>query len=1282
VSGIDPKEALKALRGVLDRRTKIYKELAGATDAGAYMVIGPERDDEEILTEPILADVLEKVLGFPPDGYFPQLSKSGLKPDFTPMDQIAHPFVLDAKSSKLRLADHEPQIRGYVEQRHLDFGILFNLTHVAVFRRGSTGPDASLSFSVEALWRLSRGEAQAGADYEAFESFVSRFAYRSVDRAAKVEAIREAPPWSERGGEELRVDIDLLVEQLRTLSRLLADDADNQPDLLERHAKLNPGFEERLLAELAAIAQDIRPRTKEESLPKRVSAYRKGSDFERRVWSQYAVRVSQLTIARIMLYRAWEDAGFIREQLYDGGFRDAYEAHGNKVREVLREAFATGAQRYHWLFEQQTTYDWYVPRDDALVDVLYSLTQFPLDRLDADVLGGLYESYVDEIDRDRLGQFYTPRDVVRFMLDRVGFSGPEGVMRIEGDSREPIRSFDFASGSGGFDVEIARRIIDDSGALKGDTDLQLDAIAAISRGVHAMEISPFPYYLTEINLLLQVSRVLGALSHAEDEVGSFVLSVVHEDALKAKSIAAASFEGLEAEHRADHALLQEDERFGLSSRLDPAKQAAFTRIREGNFDLVIGNPPYVAEANNKPLFERLRQIDAWKGLYKGKSDYYYYFLYLAAELLAPGGRLCVIVPASWMNAGNADWLRKKLAGTLRLDELFLFTSYLLFAPEAEARARTRRAPTPTVESAILVATRADTPKGHKMRVVALEDEAAAAAALSGDPDVRVPDRHDLLAEMNRRAAGRQGRKGGIHVHDVPQKDLLFDEPWPVKHEVTGVPRRAVKHLLGRLESEEGAVEKLDQRWSIFMGIETGADTFSPKMRTRLQQGFSKVLTALEREGYGVGDPIMELPPGAESSVPWSDSPASLARGIEPEGILFGALDASSYRNLVWLGRQDEPSEAILKELEKWRPLLESRAEFLRNERRRWWETAWPRDKDRLRSPKVIGVHRTDRGRFAVDTAGEWQSGKGGVVVTANNPDAGMSVGLLAGYLNSELLDLWYGVRGRTARDIWRDYEPKPMSRIPYRHVELKGVSSSKAVTRLKKALAGGDLDLSALTGDAIGQALREAEDAGLSADAPEAVAAGQALEMVVEAIADNRRALLPFRNRFPALARVIKDPWSTEVVDPVAEVFVAELPKKRRASVRVDPELTVDIQTDGVLGSASVEETALVFRYRRQAVATVEGPREKLILLTELCRGLDRPVDTDLLKVELPRDVESFKEEIVDASAEVRLLLEQGRRLVEMAERLVCALYAVPKELEDEVVAHAVARATAVPTED
>ncbi|MBY0309089.1 MAG: Eco57I restriction-modification methylase domain-containing protein, partial [Phycisphaerales bacterium] len=225
-----------------------------------------------------------------------------------------------------------------------------------------------------------------------------------------------------------------------------------------------------------------------------------------------------------------------------------------------------------------------------------------------------------------------------------------------------------------------------------------------------------------MNLLLQVSRVLGALSLVDRRPGNFALGVLHIDSLLAKSAARASFEELDPEFRPEHVQLTPDPRFGLVP-LDGDKLAAFARLcRDGEFDLVVGNPPYVAEANNRVLFERLRAIESWRGIYRGKTDYLYYFLILALEKVRPGGRLCVITPAGWMNAVAADFLRGRLASELRLDELFLFGSHRLFAPAPAPGERRRRVPTPTVESAILVATKRPAPPGHALRVVALEDE--------------------------------------------------------------------------------------------------------------------------------------------------------------------------------------------------------------------------------------------------------------------------------------------------------------------------------------------------------------------------------------------------------------------------------------------------------------------------------------------------------------------------------------------------------------------------------
>jgi hypothetical protein len=872
---------LSALESVLDTYVGRYRDLNGGANLASYLDRPRTREDEELLAEPVLEAVLRRVLGFPADAYFPQLGRSGLKPDFTPIDLVAHRFVLDAKSSTQELAAHENQIRAYVEQRHLDYGVLFNLRELRVYRRGGAGHDPALSFDVRRLWEVARGEALATEEVDRFERFCELFRHRAMELDAKVRLVAEAEPWRDRAGagEHLEIDLEFLVSQLRKLSRELADDAAGQDERLLAALELDPERHRRLRLELETLAREIEPGVAADDLPPTVAGYRDQQGVARRAWAQYLMRVSQLTLTRILLYRSWEDAGFVEDRLYDGGFEQAYERLDRNLRRVLEEAFSLGRERYRWLFGDDNNHDWFRPRDEALADVLYALVPFPLGRLGADVLGGLYESYVDEIDRDRLGQFYTPRSVVRFMLDRVGFVGPEGVFRLEGDERHERRVFDFATGSGGFLVEAARRVIDDGGLdVHLARDLR-DGLRAIVLGFHGCEISPFPYYLTEVNLLLQVSRLLGRLHELGEEPAQFTLGVVHADSLSARRGPDDSFGELAPALRGDAALLASNERYGIVP-LDTAKEPRFAEIREdGAFDLVIGNPPYVFESGNKILFDRLRALPGWEKDYRGKSDYLYYFLAMAAEKVAPGGGLCVITPAGWMNAGNADWLRERLASSLRLDELFLFGSMRLFATEAVERdVRTGMTP-PTVESAILVATRAELPDDHKLRVVLLEDEAAAAAALTGDAATHAPPRDRLLQAMAKRAAGRPGRERGILVHDIVQADLRSARPWPVKHSSRDTAARVVAHLQAKLEAPRNAVERLEVRWAVAQGIQTGADAYS----SRVQKGLdAQARAALAARGHRTGTTSSNCPLawrtrslGARTA---SCSPGLLSRG--------------------------------------------------------------------------------------------------------------------------------------------------------------------------------------------------------------------------------------------------------------------------------------------------------------------------------------------------------------------------------------------------------------------
>lgn len=1191
---------LKALEKAIDDYTPALQKLRGQPDLARYLAGKSGQADEEILTEPVMRSIIERVLGFPKGRYLEQLGKSGRKPDFTPEDLIAHPFVLDAKASDENLAHHELQIRGYMTQRRLDAGILFNLSEVRVYRRGAHGHDVSLSFPVLPLWQVARGEAIPGDEVERFLAFCERFAYREVDRAAKVEYICHQPPWPSRyhGGESFEIDVDALVERLRRLSRELADDADAQIDELDTYVSFDAERERKLLEELELLALDIAPGTDPEQLPSSLKEWRTGSGVAAAVWRQYLVRVAYLALTRILLYRAWEDVEFVSSYLHDGGFEHWYAELGGRARKVLDEAFLHGGERYPWLFGRENNYDWYHPREEALVDVLYALAPEPLGKLDADVLGSLYATYVEDIDRDRLGQFFTPRDVVRFMLDRAGFTGPENVFHIEGDERKPVTVLDFATGSGGFLVEAAHRVIDAVDPATADARTLVEALRAIVTGIAGGEISPFPYYLTEINLLLQVSRLLGPLHVLEaGPVSSFgALGVLPVDTLTAKSARDASLE-LEPGQRADHGELVADDRFGLVP-LDGAKRDIYRqRLKpDGQFDYVVGNPPYVSEAGNKPLFDRLRAIPAWRGIYRGKTDYLYYFLLLAIEKLRPGGTLAVITPAGWMNAGTADFLRERLAAELTLGQLFLFGSYRLFATSDAA-------PTPTVESAILIARKVPAPKRHKLRVVALEDDSIAPS-----------DRHALLEEMERRAAGRAGRRGGIHVHDVVQSSLVAERPWPVKFGPRDVATLVVKHLQGQLD--EGKCEPLERSWRIFQGIQTGADAYTKRINKRLSAEDRRKLT----EGGGrIGDPILELPPGAENAAPWKENPDSLVRNPEPTGILYGTLDPTDYTSLVVL--RNDPPAVILEALDRWRPLLATRAEIARNAKRRWWEAAWPRNAEDMRAPKVIALYRTDRGRFALDEAGEWQPSIKSTLVVGRGSDA--PVTYLCGLLNSELLDLWYAVRGKTPRDVWRNYEPLRMNEMPYRPP----------------------------SGDSRGDELAE----------------------LVRTVAANRRELLPHRPVVRELDRIVKDPWRTGPVDVDERALLAGLPPEETVSLRLDSALEVELLDPGPARVVRAATRAIELRRSTRVLGRIAGNPRRLDLVERVLGG---KADEHVADTLLPKDTAAFARRVQERKELVERLLREGRELVERVERLVCAIYDVPDDLTEQVVAHAVRRSS------
>ena len=82
------------------------------------------------------------------------------------------------------------------------------------------------------------------------------------------------------------------------------------------------------------------------------------------------------------------------------------------------------------------------------------------------------------------------------------------------------------------------------------------------------------------------------------------------------------------------------------------------------FDVVIGNPPYLKEQNNKYVFEPVKKNQWGKQWHQGKMDYWYFFLHKAIDIVSKSGVVSYITSRYWLNSSGA----KKLIRRVR-DEL-------------------------------------------------------------------------------------------------------------------------------------------------------------------------------------------------------------------------------------------------------------------------------------------------------------------------------------------------------------------------------------------------------------------------------------------------------------------------------------------------------------------------------------------------------------------------------------------------------------------------------------
>ncbi|GFO97224.1 restriction/modification enzyme [groundwater metagenome] len=130
----------------------------------------------------------------------------------------------------------------------------------------------------------------------------------------------------------------------------------------------------------------------------------------------------------------------------------------------------------------------------ALAKVLYALYKFDFSKIIGDPLGDLYQKYFDRETRKALGEFYTPKEVVEYIVDAVDYRG-RGIV--------DKRLLDPACGSGTFLVDALKKYLEEAKPLAEEKGWDF-VLSKLCNEYHIVgfDIHPFATIMAQIQFML------------------------------------------------------------------------------------------------------------------------------------------------------------------------------------------------------------------------------------------------------------------------------------------------------------------------------------------------------------------------------------------------------------------------------------------------------------------------------------------------------------------------------------------------------------------------------------------------------------------------------------------------------------------------------------------------------------------------------------------------------------------------------------------------------------
>lgn len=282
-----------------------------------------------------------------------------------------------------------------------------------------------------------------------------------------------------------------------------------------------------------------------------------------------------------------------------------------------------------------------------------------------------YEPFLEAFDpelRKELGVWYTPYEIVRYMVARVDTVLREELGVAAGLADPRVHVLDPCCGTGAYLVEVLKRIDETLREQGADALHGTDLKRAAMERVFGFEILPAPFVVAHLQLGLLLQKLGAPLAGARG--GQRVYETRHERAGVYLTNALTGWEP--TTHPKQHLIFPE---------LEAERDAADRVKQDAPILVILGNPPYngfagVAVKEERDLSSAYRR--ALRGPQpegRGLNDLYVRFFRMAERRISEvsgRGIVCFISNSSWIEGQSFTGMRERYLNAfdyIRLDDL-------------------------------------------------------------------------------------------------------------------------------------------------------------------------------------------------------------------------------------------------------------------------------------------------------------------------------------------------------------------------------------------------------------------------------------------------------------------------------------------------------------------------------------------------------------------------------------------------------------------------------------